>query len=152
MGLQWEQKIDDGSHARQGQRVLLNNLNDRTTPNGCATRYGVPPTEAPHGWQLAVVQALRYASRMSAVRRAIAAMMLVSCLAGGCDGSRSGTADVLLFAGTGTSPNDVRAIEALLAARGIRYSQAGSTEIDAMSADDPRAHCLLIAPGRKFGR
>ena len=83
-------------------------------------------------------------------RRAIAAMMLVSCLAGGCDGSRPGTADVLLFAGTGTSPNDVRAIEALLAARGIRYSRAGSAELDAMSADELRAHRLLIVPGGNF--
>src|SRR5262249_54549401 len=78
-------------------------------------------------------------------------MMLVSCLAGGCDDSRRpGAAEVLLFAGTGTSPNDVRAIEALLAARRIRYSRLGSPELDAMSADELRAHRLLIVPGGNF--
>jgi len=59
---------------------------------------------------------------------------------------------VLLFNGTGTSPNDVAAIEALLEKSRISYSTANSAQLDAMSAARLRTYQLLIVPGGDFTR
>jgi glutamine amidotransferase-like uncharacterized protein len=57
---------------------------------------------------------------------------------------------VLLFNGTGVSPNDVRALAVLLLSRGIRYDVADSAELDAMSPEQLGAHRLLIVAGGNF--
>jgi len=62
----------------------------------------------------------------------------------------NGQAAILLFAGTGTSPNDVRAIEAMLMSRRLAYATASSTRLDAMSEAELRAYRLLIVPGGNF--
>src|SRR3954470_8450370 len=60
--------------------------------------------------------------------------------------------DVLLFNGTGTSRNDVVAIETLLEKSRISYSTADSAQLDAMSAARLRAYHLIIVPGGDFTR
>jgi hypothetical protein len=59
---------------------------------------------------------------------------------------------VLLFNGTGASPNDVAALETLLDKSRISYSTASSTQLDAMSAARLRAYQLIIVPGGDFER
>jgi hypothetical protein len=59
---------------------------------------------------------------------------------------------VLLFNGTGTSPNDVAAIETLLEKSRISYSTANSAQLDDMSAARLRAYRLVIVPGGDFTR
>jgi putative intracellular protease/amidase len=59
---------------------------------------------------------------------------------------------VLLFNGTGTSPNDVAAIETLLEKSRISYSTARSAQLDEMSAARLRAYHLIIVPGGDFTR
>jgi len=59
---------------------------------------------------------------------------------------------VLLFNGTGTSPNDVAAIETLLEKSQISYSTANSAQLDEMSAVRLRAYRLIIVPGGDFIR
>jgi glutamine amidotransferase-like uncharacterized protein len=59
---------------------------------------------------------------------------------------------ILLFNGTGTSPNDVAAIESLLEKSRISYSTASSPQLDEMSAAQLRAYHLIIVPGGDFTR
>jgi hypothetical protein len=59
---------------------------------------------------------------------------------------------VLLFNGTGTSLNDVVAIETLLEKSRISYSTANSAQLDEMSAARLRTCQLLIVPGGDFTR
>jgi hypothetical protein len=59
---------------------------------------------------------------------------------------------VLLFNGTGTSPNDVAAIETLLENSRIAYSTANSAQLDEMSASRLRSYHLIIVPGGDFTR
>ena len=58
---------------------------------------------------------------------------------------------VLLFNGTGTSPNDVAAIETLLEKNRISYSTANSAQLDE-SVARLRTYQLLIVPGGDFTR
>jgi len=59
---------------------------------------------------------------------------------------------VLLFNGTGTSPNDVAAIESLMEKSEISYSTANSAQLDEMSAVRLRTYRLIIVPGGDFTR
>src|SRR3954454_1290873 len=59
---------------------------------------------------------------------------------------------VLLFNGTGTSHNDVAAIETLLDKNRIAYSTANSAQLDEMSAARLREYRLGIIPGGDFTR
>ncbi len=59
---------------------------------------------------------------------------------------------VLLFNGTGTSPNDVAAIETLLDKSRISYSTTSSAQLDAMSPARLRSYHLIIVPGGDFTR
>jgi hypothetical protein len=59
---------------------------------------------------------------------------------------------ILLFNGTGTSPNDVAAIETLLEKSRISYSTASSPQLDGMSAARLRTYHLIIVPGGDFTR
>lgn len=59
---------------------------------------------------------------------------------------------ILLFNGTGTSPNDVAAIETLLEKSRISYSTASSAQMDEMSAARLRSYHLIIVPGGDFTR
>ena len=59
-------------------------------------------------------------------------------------------ASILLFTGTGTSPNDVGALEQVLRDNHFRYVSADSRQLDAMSDAQLRAYRLLIVPGGNF--
>jgi hypothetical protein len=59
---------------------------------------------------------------------------------------------ILLFNGTGTSPNDVAAIETLLKKSRISYATANSSQLDEMSAARLRTYHLVIVPGGDFTR
>jgi glutamine amidotransferase-like uncharacterized protein len=83
-------------------------------------------------------------------RRILIAILLTTGLLS-CGGRRdTRDADVLLFAGKGTSPNDVRAFETLLAQQGASYTRIDSAALDALSVDELRAHRLIIIPGGNF--
>src|SRR5215471_9162812 len=59
-------------------------------------------------------------------------------------------APILLFTGTGTSPDDVNAIETLLASNHLDFSTLSSSELNAMDEMDLRRYLLLIIPGGNF--
>jgi hypothetical protein len=59
---------------------------------------------------------------------------------------------ILLFNGTGASPNDVAAIETLLEKSRFSYSTASSAQLDKMSAARLRTYHLIIVPGGDFTR
>lgn len=60
------------------------------------------------------------------------------------------TPPILLFNGTGTSTNDVAALEKILQARHLQYSTANSSELNAMSESRLRSYRLLIIPGGNY--
>jgi glutamine amidotransferase-like uncharacterized protein len=57
---------------------------------------------------------------------------------------------ILLFAGSGTSPNDVAAIETVLNANHFSFATATSGQLNGMSASQLHAYRLLIVPGGNF--
>jgi glutamine amidotransferase-like uncharacterized protein len=59
-------------------------------------------------------------------------------------------ATILLFAGTGTSPNDVAALETVLRRNHLDYSKVSSARLNAMNESEMRASRLLIVPGGNF--
>ncbi len=77
-------------------------------------------------------------------------IVAVSLACGGRHDNTRVSPDVLLFNGTGTSPNDVAAIEKLLEGSRIGYSTADSAQLNAMSGPKMRGYRLLIMPGGNF--
>lgn len=59
-------------------------------------------------------------------------------------------ADILLFAGDGTSANDVRAVERLLDAEGLAYETIGTEALNALPVARLRQYRMLIVPGGNF--
>jgi hypothetical protein len=57
---------------------------------------------------------------------------------------------ILLFNGTGTSPGDVRALEAVLDGNHLQYSTANSSQLDELGVERLRSYRLLIIPGGNF--
>ena len=57
---------------------------------------------------------------------------------------------ILLFNGTGTSTNDVIAVELLLDKQQLSYSTADSTQLNELSESRLKAYRLLIVPGGNF--
>jgi glutamine amidotransferase-like uncharacterized protein len=57
---------------------------------------------------------------------------------------------ILLFTGTGTSPNDVAAIETILNQNNLGYARVTSEHLDAMNQSQIQAYRLLIVPGGNF--
>lgn len=84
-------------------------------------------------------------------RVALAAAFWLAACTGETGGIAKGdTADILLFAGAGASPNDVTAIRAILKEAGLAYSTVDTAQMNAMSEDALRRHRLLIMPGGNF--
>jgi glutamine amidotransferase-like uncharacterized protein len=75
-------------------------------------------------------------------------------LAGGvaaCDAPQpNAAASILLFDGTGTSPNDVAAVKAILRDNKLGYATANSAQLNSMGDSALRAYRLLIVPGGNF--
>jgi glutamine amidotransferase-like uncharacterized protein len=69
---------------------------------------------------------------------------------GGYSGKSSPPAQILLFNGTGTSLNDVAAVETILDSNHLKYSTANSSQLNGMSELRIRAYHLLIIPGGNF--
>src|ERR1041385_7497967 len=59
-------------------------------------------------------------------------------------------AQVLLFNGTGTSPNDVKAFEAILKEMHLTYATVNSRQLNGMSVSQLTAYRLLIIPGGNY--
>lgn len=78
------------------------------------------------------------------------ALWLAACSGETASLANGGAADILLFAGTGTSPNDVTAIRAILKDAGLAYSTVDTSQMNAMGEDALRRHRLLIMPGGNF--
>ena len=64
--------------------------------------------------------------------------------------SSRGIGPVLLFTGTGTSPNDVAAIETILKSSHLDYATASSSQLNAMEESQISEYRLLIVPGGNF--
>jgi glutamine amidotransferase-like uncharacterized protein len=60
------------------------------------------------------------------------------------------SAPILLFNGTGTSPNDVAAVETVLNSEHLNYSTVNSRQLNAMGGSRIREFRLLIVPGGNF--
>ena len=59
-------------------------------------------------------------------------------------------ASILLFNGTGTSPNDVAAVETILSTNHLNYSTVNSSQLNEMGESQIRGYRLLIVPGGNF--
>jgi glutamine amidotransferase-like uncharacterized protein len=59
-------------------------------------------------------------------------------------------APILLFNGTGTSPNDVAAVETILSSNHLNYSTVNSSQLNEMGESQMRGYRLLIVPGGNF--
>ena len=71
--------------------------------------------------------------------------------AAGSTPRRSGdAAEILLFSGTGSSPNDVKAFEAILKDQHVNYTKVSSSQLNGMSEMQMRGYRLLIVPGGNF--
>ena len=57
---------------------------------------------------------------------------------------------ILLFNGTGTSPNDVKAVEAVLKNRRLDYAKVNSAQLNGLNEGQLLAHRLLIVPGGNY--
>jgi len=95
--------------------------------------------------------------RFEVWRPVIAFMVLATAAFGSCGGHDDtnnvllGTAaQILIFNGTGASPNDVRAIETVLEDNRLRYSTVNSTALNGMPESQLRKYRLLIFPGGNF--
>ena len=75
---------------------------------------------------------------------------IAACGARVDNGAAPIAAPILLFTGTGTSPGDVAALEAILSANHLDYATASSAQLNAMPADGIRSYRLLILPGGNF--
>lgn len=85
---------------------------------------------------------------------ALASIFLISIFLAACNtrSNRAGmpAASILLFNGTGSSPNDVAAIEAILNRQNLAYATATSAQLNAMTEAQIHTYRLLIVPGGNF--
>lgn len=90
---------------------------------------------------------------MRQLGRGSVAALLISAALTACapttESSRN-AAPVLLFAGAGTTPNDVAAIETILDGSRLSYSTADSSQLNAMTESQIAGYRLLIVPGGNF--
>ena len=83
------------------------------------------------------------------LRRMVIPLALISSANTAC-GVRGGIAPILLFNGTGSSPNDVRAVEHVLNSNHLDYSTVSSSQLNGMGELQIRGYRLLIVPGGDF--
>lgn len=85
-------------------------------------------------------------------RLALPCVLLLAFLAfSGCGHAPpTGDAPILLFNGTGTSPNDVAAIQTILRANDLDFETADTPQLNAMTAAQLQEHRLLIIPGGNY--
>jgi hypothetical protein len=76
----------------------------------------------------------------------IAALVLTAC----APPASHDVPPILLFDGTGTSPNDVAAVKAILGNRHLKYSSVNSSQLNGMSESQLQAYRLVIVPGGNY--
>jgi glutamine amidotransferase-like uncharacterized protein len=76
----------------------------------------------------------------------IAALALTAC----APPASNGSSPILLFNGTGTSPNDVKAVEAVLNDNHLKFTAVNSEQLNAMSETQLKAYRLMIIPGGNY--
>jgi glutamine amidotransferase-like uncharacterized protein len=83
-------------------------------------------------------------------------VQLVACVAllvlTACAPPAPSDAPILLFNGTGTSPNDVKAFEGILKEKHLEYARANSRQLNGMSESQLAAYRLMIIPGGNYLR
>lgn len=77
------------------------------------------------------------------------AYLFIALLFGHCK-SNLKEAPVLLYGGTGTSPNDVKAIETILSAHHIDYALATTAQLNEADSTQLKKYKLIIIPGGNF--
>jgi glutamine amidotransferase-like uncharacterized protein len=78
-------------------------------------------------------------------------LILISLALAACAPSApSSVPPVLLFSGTGTSANDVAAVEAILMDRHLEYATVNSQQLNGMNESQLLAYRLIIVPGGDF--
>ena len=82
----------------------------------------------------------------------IVSLVLISTAftACGVSGDKGSIAPILLFNGTGTSPDDVAAVETILNSNHLNYSTVNSSQLNEMGESQIRGYRLLIVPGGNF--
>lgn len=83
----------------------------------------------------------------------VVSLLLISAPLTACgprSASSPGIAPVLLFTGTGTSANDVAAIETILNSSHLSYSTVNSFQLNTMAEPQMSVYRLLIVPGGNF--
>ncbi len=82
---------------------------------------------------------------------AVAISILTGCKQrGDSRGDAGGMSSILLFNGTGTSPNDVAAIETILRNNQLSFLPVNTEQLNGMSESQMRGYRLLIIPGGNF--
>jgi hypothetical protein len=99
------------------------------------------------------------ATHIAAWVRPISLVALSLALAAGasqCRGAEVSSAEtiegapILLYAGTGTSPNDVAALASILRDNRLEFARVTASQMNTSSADQLSAHRVLIVPGGNF--
>src|SRR5438552_6898587 len=101
------------------------------------------PRETPrcHYWPATIV-AFKAAARL---------LFLIPLVMTGCASPVSNTVPpILLFNGTGTSPNDVAAVETILKDCHLDYRTVNSRQLNGMSESELMVYRLLIVPGGNY--
>lgn len=82
----------------------------------------------------------------------IASFVLITTIFSACGrvDKKNTSAPILLFNGTGTSPNDVGAVEMILDSNHLNYLSVNSSQLNGMSEAQIRGYRLLIVPGGNF--
>ena len=76
----------------------------------------------------------------------IAALALTAC----APPASNDATPILLFSGIGTSPNDVKAVEAVLKDRHLSYTTVNSRQLNGMSEAQLMPYRLMIVPGGNY--
>lgn len=84
------------------------------------------------------------------MRQLIPCCLLSIALLPGCAPPPAPDASILLFNGTGSSPNDVKAVEAILNDKHLKYALVNSRQLNGMSESQLRNHRLLLVPGGNY--
>jgi len=86
-----------------------------------------------------------------AIKRVSKLFFLISLVMTACSPKASSDVPpILLFKGTGTSPNDVKAVETVLKTRHLDYSTITSRQLNRLSESQLMRYRLLIIPGGNF--
>jgi glutamine amidotransferase-like uncharacterized protein len=83
-------------------------------------------------------------------RRLLLGFLAVLLMACRTPDATNSTPAVLLFAGGGTSPNDVAALERLLSSNSFSYALVDTARVNAMTESQLNAFRLLLIPGGNF--